>query len=135
MCRSHLSPWKDNEENYKWYGRFNQGVVSLNLPQIGIVADRDMEMFWEIFDQRLELCKNALLTRHKMLLGVTSDSSPIHWQHGAIARLKKGEKIDSLLKNGYKLNEIEEMDLFYFLYLLDEENKEPELTPIDKINW
>ena len=101
MCRSHLSPWKDAEGNYKFYGRFNQGVVSLNLPQIAIIADKDMEMFWEMLDQRLELCKNALLTRHKMLLGVTSDSSPIHWQHGAIARLKKGEKIDSLLKNGY----------------------------------
>lgn len=101
MCRSHLSPWKDGEGNYKWYGRFNQGVVSLNLPQIAIIADRDMEMFWEMLDQRLELCKNALLTRHKMLLGVTSDSSPIHWQHGAIARLEKGEKIDKLLKDGY----------------------------------
>ena len=101
MCRSHLSPWKDGEGNYKWYGRFNQGVVSLNLPQIAIIADGDMEMFWEMLDQRLELCKNALLTRHKMLLGVTSDSSPIHWQHGAIARLEKGEKIDKLLKDGY----------------------------------
>ena len=100
-CRSHLSPWKNKEGNYKFYGRFNQGVVSLNLPQIAIIADKDMEMFWEMLDQRLELCKNALLTRHKMLLGVTSDSSPIHWQHGAIARLKKGEKIDELLKNGY----------------------------------
>mgnify|MGYP000270197587 FL=1 len=91
-CRSHLSNWKDENGNYKWYGRFNQGVVSLNLPQIAIIADKDMEMFWEMLDQRLELCKDALLTRHKMLLGVTSDSSPIHWQHGAIARLKKGEK-------------------------------------------
>ena len=100
-CRSHLSNWKDENGNYKWYGRFNQGVVSLNLPQIAIIADKDMEMFWEMLDQRLELCKDALLTRHKMLLGVTSDSSPIHWQHGAIARLKKGEKIDKLLKNGY----------------------------------
>ena len=100
MCRSHLSPKKVNGE-YKWYGRFNQGVVSLNLPQIAIIADKDMEMFWEMLDQRLDLCKDALITRHKMLLGVTSDSSPIHWQHGAIARLKKGEKIDKLLKNGY----------------------------------
>ena len=100
-CRSHLSPWKDEKGNYKFYGRFNQGVVSLNLPQIAIMADKDMEMFWEILDRRLELCKDALMTRHKMLLGVTSDSSPIHWQHGAIARLKKGEKIDKLLKDGY----------------------------------
>ena len=100
-CRSHLSPWKDEKGNYKFYGRFNQGVVSLNLPQIAIMADKDMEMFWEMLDRRLELCKDALMTRHKMLLGVTSDSSPIHWQHGAIARLKKGEKIDKLLKDGY----------------------------------
>ena len=101
MCRSHLSPWKDENGGYKWYGRFNQGVVSLNLPQIGIIANGDMDLFWKIFDQRLDLCKEALMTRHKMLLGVTSDVSPIHWQHGAISRLEKGEKIDKLLKNGY----------------------------------
>ncbi len=100
-CRSHLSPWKDNNNNYKWYGRFNQGVVSLNLPQIGILSEGDMDLFWKIFDERLELCKEALLTRHKMLLGITSDASPIHWQYGAIARLEKGQKIDELLKNGY----------------------------------
>ena len=100
-CRSHLSTWKDGEGNYKWYGRFNQGVVSLNLPQIGIVAAGDMEMFWDMLNQRLELCKEALLTRHNMLLGTLSDVSPIHWQHGAIARLEKGEKIDKLLKDGY----------------------------------
>ena len=100
-CRSHLSTWKDGEGNYKWYGRFNQGVVSLNLPQIGIVSDGDMEMFWDMLNQRLELCKEALLTRHNMLLGTLSDVSPIHWQHGAIARLEKGEKIDKLLKDGY----------------------------------
>lgn len=100
-CRSHLSPWKDSNGDYKFYGRFNQGVVSLNLPQIGILADGDMELFWDILGQRLNLCKEALLVRHKMLLGTTSDISPIHWQHGAIARLEKGEKIDSLLKDGY----------------------------------
>ncbi|MGG7144859.1 anaerobic ribonucleoside-triphosphate reductase [Clostridium nigeriense] len=100
-CRSHLSPWKDGNENYKWYGRFNQGVVSLNLPQIAIIADGDMELFWDMLNQRLELCKEALLTRHNMLLGTYSDVSPIHWQHGAIARLEKGEKIDKLLKGGY----------------------------------
>ena len=100
-CRSHLSPWKDENGNYKWYGRFNQGVVSLNLPQIGIIADGDMELFWDMLDQRLELCKEALIGRHKMLLGTLSDVSPIHWQHGAIARLKKGETIDKLLKDGY----------------------------------
>lgn len=100
-CRSHLSPYKDENGNYKWYGRFNQGVISLNLPQIGILAKGNMDLFWKIFNERLELCKEALLTRHKMLLGITSDSSPIHWQYGAISRLKKGEKIDKLLKNGY----------------------------------
>ncbi|WP_291651289.1 anaerobic ribonucleoside-triphosphate reductase [Clostridium sp.] len=100
-CRSHLSPWKDADGNYKWYGRFNQGVVSLNLPQIGIIADGDMELFWDMLNQRLELCKESLLTRHNMLLGTLSDVSPIHWQHGAIARLEKEEKIDKLLKDGY----------------------------------
>ena len=101
MCRSHLSPWKDENGNYKWYGRFNQGVVSLNLPQIAITADKDMELFWDMLDQRLELCKDALMIRHNMLLGTSSDVSPIHWQHGAIARLGKGEKIDKYLKDGY----------------------------------
>jgi anaerobic ribonucleoside-triphosphate reductase len=100
-CRSHLSPWKDENGDYKWYGRFNQGVVSLNLPQIAIIAKGNMDLFWEVLDQRLELCKEALTIRHKMLLGTISDVSPIHWQHGAIARLDKGEKIDELLKNGY----------------------------------
>lgn len=100
-CRSHLSTWKDENGEYKWYGRFNQGVVSINLPQIGIIAKGDKDLFWKMFDQRLELCKEALLVRHNLLLGTTSDISPIHWQHGAIARLKKGEKIDKLLKDGY----------------------------------
>lgn len=100
-CRSHLSPWRDDNGNLKWYGRFNQGVVSLNLPQIGIVAKGDMDLFWRIFDERLNLCKRALLLRHELLMGATSDISPIHWQHGGIARLEKGEKIDKLLENGY----------------------------------
>jgi ribonucleoside-triphosphate reductase len=90
-CRSHLSPWKDFNGNYKWYGRFNQGVISLNLPQIGIIADKDMDLFWDMLEQRLELCKEALMERHKLLLNTTSDISPIHWQHGAIARLEKGQ--------------------------------------------
>ena len=100
-CRSFLSPWKDEEGNYKFEGRFNQGVVSINLPQIGIVADGDEEKFWELFEERLELCKEALMCRHHALQGVTSDISPVHWQYGAIARLEKGEKIDKLLMNGY----------------------------------
>ena len=100
-CRSHLSPWKDENGNYKWYGRFNQGVISLNLVQVALTANKDMNKFWEVLDERLELCKEALMVRHNLLLGTTSDVSPIHWQHGGIARLKKGEKIDKLLKNGY----------------------------------
>ena len=100
-CRSFLSPWKDKDGNYKFEGRFNQGVVSINLPQIGIIADGDEEKFWELLDERLELCKEALMCRHYALLGTTSDISPIHWQYGAIARLDKGEKIDELLKGGY----------------------------------
>ena len=100
-CRSFLSPWKDENGNYKFEGRFNQGVVSINLPQVAIVADGDEEKFWKLLDERLELCKEALMCRHYALLGTHSDISPIHWQHGAIARLKKGEKIDKLLYGGY----------------------------------
>ncbi len=100
-CRSFLSPWKDENGNYKWEGRFNQGVVSLNLPQIGIIAKGDEDKFWELMDERLELCYEALMCRHNALMGVTSDVSPIHWQYGAIARLGKGEKIDPLLVGGY----------------------------------
>ena len=100
-CRSFLSPWKDEKGNYKFEGRFNQGVVSINLPQIGIIADGDEEKFWSLLDERLDLCREALMCRHHALLGTSSDVSPIHWQFGAIARLQKGEKIDNLLKNGY----------------------------------
>ena len=100
-CRSFLAPWKDENGNYKFEGRFNQGVVSINLPQIGILAKGDEEKFWKLLSERLELCHEALMCRHHALLGVTSDVSPIHWQYGAIARLKPGEKIDKLLKNGY----------------------------------
>ena len=100
-CRSHLSNWRDENGNYKWYGRFNQGVISLNLVQVALTAEKDMEKFWNILDERLDLCKEALMVRHNLLKGTTSDISPIHWQHGGISRLKKGEKIDSLLENGY----------------------------------
>ena len=100
-CRSYLSPWRDEDGNYKFEGRFSQGVVSINLPQIGIIADGDEEEFWKLFDERLDLCREALMCRHHALLGVTSDISPIHWQYGAIARLEKGEKIDRFLKGGY----------------------------------
>lgn len=100
-CRSFLSPWKDENGNYKWEGRFNQGVVSLNLPQMGIIANGNEELFWELMEERLSLCFEALMCRHKALEGTLSDVSPIHWQYGAIARLKPGETIDPLLHNGY----------------------------------
>lgn len=100
-CRSFLSPWKNEKGDYQFEGRFNQGVVSLNLPQIGIIANGDEEIFWRLLDNRLDLCFEALMCRHEALKGTLSDESPIHWQHGAIARLKKGEKIDPLLMNGY----------------------------------
>ena len=100
-CRSFLSPWKDEKGNYKFEGRFNQGVVSINLPQIAIIADGDEKKFWELLDERLELCYEALMCRHYALLGTSAEVSPIHWRYGAIARLKPGEKIDKLLKDGY----------------------------------
>ena len=100
-CRSFLAPWKDKDGNYKFEGRFNQGVVSINLPQIGILSEGDEDKFFEILDERLDLCFEAIMCRHYALLGTYSDTSPIHFQHGAIARLKKGEKIDKLLKDGY----------------------------------
>ncbi|MGN0824443.1 MAG: anaerobic ribonucleoside-triphosphate reductase [Candidatus Coproplasma sp.] len=100
-CRSFLSAWKDENGEYKFEGRFNQGVVSINLPQCGILAKGDEEKFWQILDERLNLCYEALMCRHRALEGVTSDVSPVHWQYGAIARLKPGEKIDKYLHNGY----------------------------------
>lgn len=113
-CRSFLTPdrsgngWNNvaNAKNYepnkpKYYGRFNQGVVTINLPDVGLSANGDFDKFWKIFDERLELCHRALRLRHERLLGTMSDASPIHWQNGALARLEKGETIDSLLYGGY----------------------------------
>lgn len=100
-CRSFLSPWKDENGEYKFEGRFNQGVVSLNLPQIGILAKGDEEKFWSLLEERLELCFEALMCRHHALHNVISDTSPVHWQYGAIARLQKGETIEKYLHNGY----------------------------------
>ena len=100
-CRSFLSPWKDKDGNYKFEGRFNQGVVSINLPQIAILANKDEDEFFRLLDERLELCYEALMCRHHALLGTLSDVSPVHWQYGAIARLGKNEPIDKLLKDGY----------------------------------
>ena len=92
-CRSFLSPWKDENGEYKFDGRFNIGVVSLNLPQIGILARGSEERYFEILDKRLELAEKALMLRYELLKDVVSDVSPIHWQHGAIARLKKARKL------------------------------------------
>ncbi len=98
-CRSFLSPWKNEKGEYVFESRFNQGVVSINLPQIGIIANGDEEKFWKLFDERLQICFDALMCRHNALLGTLSDASPIHWQYGAIARLEKGEPIDKLLNS------------------------------------
>ncbi len=100
-CRSFLTPYLDENGKPKYYGRFNQGVVTINLPDVGLSAGGDFDKFWDIFDERLELCHRALQLRHERLVGTLSDASPIHWQHGALARLKKGETIDKLLYNGY----------------------------------
>ena len=100
-CRSFLSPWKDEEGNYKFDGRFNMGVVSVNLAQIGILAGHDEDAYFELLNKRLELVKKALLIRYNRLKDVTSDVSPIHWQDGAIARLEPGEKIGKYLESGY----------------------------------
>ena len=100
-CRSFLAPWKDEHGNYKFEGRFNQGVVTINLPQIGILARGDEEKFWSLLDERLDLCFEALMCRHNALKKVHAGSSPIHWQYGAIARLDKDAPIEPLLYGGY----------------------------------
>ena len=100
-CRSFLTPYVDEKGNPKYYGRFNQGVVTINLPDVALSSDKDMDLFWKIFDERLELCHRALQVRHKRLSKVTSDVAPILWQHGALARLEKGQSIHELLHHGY----------------------------------
>ena len=100
-CRSALSPWKDENGNYKFYGRFNQGVVTINLVDVALSSGGDEDKFWKVFDERLDLCYQALMCRHNRLKGTLSDAAPILWQFGALARLKKGEKIDNLLYGGY----------------------------------
>ena len=100
-CRSALNPWKDENGNYKFYGRFNQGVVTINLVDVALSSKKDTNRFWEIFDERLKLCYDALMCRHNRLKGTLSDAAPILWQYGAISRLKKGEPIDKLLYGGY----------------------------------
>ena len=117
-CRSFLSPWKDEEGNYKWEGRFNQGVVSINLPQVAILARGDENKFWSLLDERLQICYEALMCRHKALTGIPSDVSPIHWQYGAIARLKKGETIDKYLKDGYSTMSLGYIGIYETTYLM-----------------
>ena len=100
-CRSFLTPYVDSNGKPKYYGRFNQGVVTINLVDAALSSDKDMDLFWKIMDERLELCHRALQARHKRLSKVTSDVAPILWQHGALARLGKGESIHELLHHGY----------------------------------
>ena len=100
-CRSFLSPWKDENGNYKFYGRFNQGVVTLNLVDVACSSGGDFDKFWKLLDERLDMCYRVLMIRHNRLKGTRSDVAPILWQYGALARLEKGEVIDKLLYNGY----------------------------------
>ena len=100
-CRSALSPRKNEKGEYQFYGRFNQGVVTINLVDVALSSGGDKEKFWKIFDERLDLCYRALMCRHNRLKGTLSDAAPILWQYGALARLQKGEPIDRLLYGGY----------------------------------
>ena len=118
-CRSFLTPWVDENGNPKYYGRFNQGVVTVNLIDIALSSHKDMKKFWEIFDERMELCHRALQARHERLTGTYSDAAPILWQHGALARLKPGEKIDKLLHGGYSTISLGYAGLWETVYYLN----------------
>ncbi len=129
-CRSNLSPWKDENGNYKFYGRFNQGVVTINLPDVALSSGGDMNKFWKIFDERLQLCFEALMCRHNRLKGTVSDVAPILWQHGAIARLKPGEKIDKLLYGGYSTISLGYAGLYECVkYMTGKSHTDPDATP------
>ena len=129
-CRSALSPWKDKNGKYKFYGRFNQGVVTLNLVDIALSSKKDIHEFWRIFDERLALCYKALMCRHNRLKGTRSDAAPILWQHGALARLKKGEKIDRLLYNGYSTISLGYAGLCECVrYMTGKSHTDPTVTP------
>ena len=129
-CRSALSPWKDKDGNYKFYGRFNQGVVTLNLVDVALSSGGDKEKFWKIFDERLELCYKALMCRHNRLKGTLSDAAPILWQYGAIARLEKGQPIDELLYNGYSSISLGYAGLCECTrYMTGKSHTDPEATP------
>lgn len=117
-CRSFLTPFVDKDGNPKYYGRFNQGVVTVNLVDIGLSADGDMDKFWQIFDDRMELCHRALQERHERLTGTLSDAAPILWQHGALLRLEKGEKIDDYLHGGYSTLSLGYAGLWECVYAL-----------------
>ena len=138
-CRSFLTPDRTTEnvanagnwvKGQKYYGRFNQGVVTINLVDVACSSGRDMNAFWKIFDERLDLCHRALQARHKRLLGTISDMSPIHWQHGALARLKKGEKIDKLLFGGYSTISLGYAGLYECVkYITGKSHTDPEAKP------
>ncbi len=126
-CRSFLTPYVDENGKPKYYGRFNQGVVTVNLVDIGLSADKDMDRFWEIFDERMQLCHRALQARHERLTGTVSDAAPILWQYGALLRLKKGETIDKYLHGGYSTLSLGYAGLWECVYsLIGKKLTEPE---------
>ena len=139
-CRSFLTPWLDENNKPKYYGRFNQGVVTVNLIDIALSSNKDMKKFWKIFDERMEICHRALQARHERLTGTLSDASPILWQHGALARLKSGEKIDKLLHGGYSTISLGYGGLWETVYALigkkltEPEGKELGLEIMKKLN-
>ena len=129
-CRSFLTPYVDENGNPKYYGRFNQGVVTVNLPDIALSSGGNIEKFWCIFDERMELCHRALLCRHERLKGTLSDAAPILWQYGACARLKKGEPIDKLLYGGYSTISLGYAGLYECVkYMTGKSHTDPSATP------
>ena len=129
-CRSFLTPYVDENGNPKYYGRFNQGVVTVNLPDIALSSGGNIEKFWRIFDERMELCHRALLCRHERLKGTLSDAAPILWQYGACARLKKGEPIDKLLYGGYSTISLGYAGLYECVkYMTGKSHTDPSATP------
>ena len=129
-CRSFLTPYVDEDGNPKYYGRFNQGVVTVNLPDIALSSGGNIEKFWRIFDERMELCHRALLCRHERLKGTLSDAAPILWQYGACARLKKGEPIDKLLYGGYSTISLGYAGLYECVkYMTGKSHTDPSATP------
>ena len=129
-CRSFLTPYVDENGKPKYYGRFTQGVVTINLVDVALSSGGDFDRFWEIFDERLELCHRALMCRHNRLKGTLSDAAPILWQHGALARLKKGEPIDKLLYGGYSTISLGYAGLYECVkYMTGKSHTDPEATP------